>query len=77
MFNFGEIITGTDDAHKEYRVTTNEATMKVIGLNSRSEIVVELLDHEVDEYKIYVGDRYTVRTKYMRPIEINNRRIVA
>jgi hypothetical protein len=77
MFNVGEIITGTENAYREYRVTTIGATMKVVGLNSRSEIVVELLDHEVDEYKRYVGDRYTVRTKYMRPIEPDNRRVVA
>lgn len=77
MFKVGELITGTPDSHDEYRITTSEARMEIVMRRSPQEVWVKLLDHKIGAYKRHIGEVYTMAIKYIRPLEPDNRRVIA
>jgi len=79
MFNVGDIITGTkpkNSGEPYYTITTNEATMEVLGVDLEG-IRVKVLSHS-GEYKHLVGQTFVVEARFfklVRPHVFDNRRL--
>ena len=83
MFKVGDIIVGTEEATRQYVVTTSWATLEVIKATHRSPfkgpnaIGVRLIGHKDNTMKHRIGDEFLVDgSRFVLDI-IDNRRIGA
>jgi len=81
MFNIGDIIKGSADSKRYYVVTTDWATLKVLGFEPSHDLMgkyairAELIDHKDNSYKRYIGEVYLVDSRFFIPKVLDNRRI--
>ena len=73
-FKVGDIITGTEDAGRDYAYTTDEAIMEVISIKENTkEIRVKIIDVKHDGrhcsyIKEHIGEYFWVDQKYFKKI---------
>jgi len=81
MFKVGDIIKGTESCNSIYTITTNRATLKILGFEPTHDlwgkyaIRAKLIDHKDNSYKRYIGEVYLVDSRLFIPEVLDNRKI--